>query len=119
MKKNHIGDCYALLLPDLKRIYKIMKLTSICLFLCISSLLADNLHSQTARIDIHTNSAPTKEVIGLIEAQTDYLFVYNNNLDLSKKITMDVSNVPVAEVLTRIFRIQILCMPWKGIISCY
>lgn len=103
MKKNHIGNCYTLLLPDLKHIYKIMKLTSICLFLCISSLLAENLHSQTARIDIHTNSAPTKDIIGLIEAQTDYLFVYNNNLDLSKKVTMDVSNVPVAEVLTQIF----------------
>ena len=103
MKKNHIGDFYSLLLPDLKRIYKIMKLTSICMLFCISSLLADNLYSQTARIDIHTDNAQTKEVIDLIEAQTDYLFVYNNNLDLSRKVSLDMSNVPVAEILARIF----------------
>jgi len=71
--------------------------------MCLSAIFATNTHSQTARINLHADNTRTKEIIDLIEAQTDYLFVYNNNIDLSQKISVDVANVPVAEVLNHIF----------------
>ncbi|MDR1202917.1 MAG: TonB-dependent receptor plug domain-containing protein [Tannerellaceae bacterium] len=80
-----------------------MKITSISLVLCISALFASNTHSQTARVSVHTNKAQAKEIIDLIEAQTDYLFVYNNNIDLPQDISMDVKNTSVAEVLAYVF----------------
>lgn len=103
MKNIHIGENYALLLSDLKHVYRIMKITALCLVLCASALFATNSHSQTARINVHIEKVQIKEIIDLIESQTDYLFVYNKNLDLTKEVTLDATNAPVAEILSNIF----------------
>lgn len=103
MKNNHIGIWYALLLSEFKHIYRIMKITLIFLFLCISATFAINLHSQTALVNIHASNVQAKDVLDQIEKQTDYLFVYNYSVDLSKKVSIDASDRPVAEVLSKLF----------------
>jgi len=82
-----------------------MKLTFLFYLLCISSAFAYHANSQTAHVNIHADNMQAKEIISLIEEQTDYLFVYNNeNVDLSHKVSMNTSNASVAEVLKIMFR---------------
>ena len=46
-----------------------------------------------------------KDILSQIESQTDFLFVYNyENVDLSQKVSLNASNISVAEVLKIIFR---------------
>lgn len=104
MKKKHIGICYALSLPEFKHIFRVMKLTLMYFLLCVSSVFTMKASSQTARVNVQANNIRAKEVIGQIEAQTDYLFVYNNKtVDLNRKVSIHATDVPVSEVLTTIF----------------
>mgnify|MGYP002542568998 FL=1 len=104
MKKKSTGGCYALLLSEFKHIFRVMKLSLIFLLLCGSTIFANNVNSQTACVSIEANKLQAKDVIKLIEEQTDYLFVYNNEkVDLSKTVSLNVRNKTVAEVLNNIF----------------
>lgn len=104
MKKKYVGNTYTLLLSDFKQIYRIMKLTLVLSFMFISGVFATNVSSQTAQVTIIENDIPVKEAISRIEAQTDYLFVYNyDNVDLSHRISLHESDVPVAQVLSKMF----------------
>lgn len=100
-----MGKNYALLLSNFKHIFRVMKLTFLFILLCISSVLANPANSQTTKVNISAENTQVKDVISQIEAQTDYLFVYNyENVDLSHKVSLNASNVSVAEVLKIIFK---------------
>lgn len=105
MKKNYEGNTYAPLLSNFKHIFRVMKLTMLSFLLCISSALANQANSQTTRVNIHVENSETKDIISQIEAQTDYLFVYNlENVDLSHRMSLNAANTSVAEVLKVIFK---------------
>lgn len=105
MKKKTIGTNYALLLSNFKHIFRVMKLTFLLFLLCISSVWADKANSQTAKVNILAENMQMKDIISQIESQTDYLFVYNyENVDLSRKISLNAPDISVAEVLKIIFR---------------
>ncbi|MDR3260350.1 MAG: SusC/RagA family TonB-linked outer membrane protein, partial [Tannerella sp.] len=81
-----------------------MKLTLMSMFLCVSVIFAEDINSQTTRVNIHADHARAKEIINLIEEQTEYLFVYNyDKVDLSWEVTVEASEMPVAEVLSGMF----------------
>ena len=105
MKKKPIGEKYALLLSNFKHIFRVMKLTFLLFLLCISGVWANKANSQTAKVNIQAENTQMKDIISQIEAQTDYLFVYNyENVDLSRKISLNAPNISVAEALKIIFR---------------
>lgn len=105
MKKNYEGNTYAPLLSNFKHIFRVMRLTFLLFLLCISSALANHANSQTTRVNIHVENSETKDIISQIEAQTDYLFVYNlENVDLSHRMSLNAANTSVAEVLKVIFK---------------
>lgn len=104
MKKKCTGEDCALLLSEFKHIIRVMKLSLVFILLCVSTVFSENLNSQTARVSIEANMLQTKDVIKLIEEQTDYLFVYNHEkVDLSGKVSLKARNKTVAEVLNKIF----------------
>lgn len=103
MKKKLIRVSNALLLTEFKHIFKIMKITSLLGFVCVASAFAAPMDAQTMRVDISANQTPAKEVIKQIEEQTDYLFVYNKKVNLNNKVTLDASDITVAEALNSIF----------------
>lgn len=105
MKKKPIGKKYALLLSNFKHIFRVMKLTFLLFLLCISSVWANKANSQTTKVNILAENMHMKDIISQIESQTDYLFVYNyENVDLSRKVSLRASNIPVAEVLKILFK---------------
>lgn len=103
MKKNHIRRHNTLLFYEFKHVLRIMKTALIFILSCASATFATNVQSQTAVVNISGNNLQAKDVIRQIEDQTDYLFVYNNAIDLSNKVSIDEERTPVAEVLSAIF----------------
>ena len=99
MKKKPIGKKYALLLSNFKHIFRLMKLTFLLFLLCISSVWANNANSQTTKVNIQAENMHMKDIISQIESQTDYLFVYNNNVNTNLKVAVNATNQPVKQIL--------------------
>jgi hypothetical protein len=69
-----------------------------------SSLLATNVSSQVAKVNIAIKNAYVIQVIKAIESQTDYLFVYDKNeIDLTRKVDVVAENESVSDVLSNVF----------------
>ena len=55
-------------------------------------------------ITLNVQNRPIKEVLTLIERQSDYIFVYYDNiLDIHRKVTLKVTNQPISAVLKQMF----------------
>ncbi|MDL2208297.1 TonB-dependent receptor [Parabacteroides sp. OttesenSCG-928-O15] len=81
-----------------------MRITTFLLLVCIICAYAENGYSQNARVTINKNKVYLDEVLNEIENQTDYLFIYNNNVNLHKEISIQVENKPVYEVLNSLLK---------------
>ena len=73
MKKNSLSGRYYPKSPKLKQIFRIMRITTFLLLVCVFCSFAENTHSQNARVSISKRNAQLEEVLGEIEKQTDYL----------------------------------------------
>lgn len=101
MKNKLYRDYYVLLIPN-KHILNIMKIAFIFLFIFISGMFATE--AQNARISLN-QTAQVSDLINIIENRTDYLFVYDKNeIDLNRKVSVNVQNETVAKILRTIFR---------------
>ncbi|WP_201300927.1 TonB-dependent receptor [Sunxiuqinia indica] len=80
-----------------------MKLTLVfCLFLGLLSSMAETTAQET-KLNLKIQSGTVKDVIEEIEQQTEYSFMYDNNVfDVTRAITVNVDNSTVSEVLSRI-----------------
>ena len=61
-------------------------------------------YSQNARITLKKQHATIKEALHEIENQTDYLFIYNNEVDVSKEVCVEAEHQPVSKVLHLLFK---------------
>lgn len=73
------------------------------LFLCAFCAVAENTHSQNARVNIQKNNVTIDEVLDAIESQTDYLFVYNNEVNTHARVSVNARDKEVREVLSTLF----------------
>ncbi len=92
-------DFYTIKNPSLIHLFKVMKITLFLLFLCTFSAFAVDAHSQNARVTIHKVQVPLEDILNEIESQTDYLFLYTNEIDVDKKATVKVKSQPVSQLL--------------------
>lgn len=82
-----------------------MKMIVLFLFVFISGVFAGNANSQETKVSISKNNKPIREILGEIEHQTDYLFVYSEKeVDVNQRKTVNVSQQRVADVLSSLFR---------------
>lgn len=79
-----------------------MRISTFLLMVCVFCSYAGNAHSQNAKVSIHMNNVKLDKILNEIENQTDYLFIYNNQVDINKIISVKVKNEAVAQVLDRI-----------------
>ncbi len=104
MNKVSLSGSYYLKKSRHKHFFRIMRIASFLLFVLIFSLHAINSNSQNARVTVRTSNATLKDVLNTIEKQTDYLFVYNINVDTNQKIALNTANQPVKQVLNNLFK---------------
>ena len=88
----------------LKQIFRMMRLTSLLLLVCVFCSYAAGALSQNARVSINRGVAPLDEILNEIESQTDYLFVYNNQVNVNRKVSVRVESRPVSYVLSNLLR---------------
>jgi len=99
--KNYLSKDF---FDSTKQLFRKMRTTSLMLLIFASSLFAANVNSQVAKINISVKDANILNVIESIERQTDYLFVYDKNeIDLDRKVSIELENKSVAELLSKVF----------------
>ncbi|PXV61009.1 TonB-linked SusC/RagA family outer membrane protein [Dysgonomonas alginatilytica] len=77
--------------------------TLIFTFFIISSLASQN-YEQNTKLDLNLSDATLGEAIKTIEKQTDFVFFYNNSeIDLTKRVDINIRNGTLKEVLSKIF----------------
>lgn len=102
MKNNTLSGRYCFKNPRFKQIFRIMRISTFLLMVCVFCSYAGNAHSQNAKVSIHMNNVKLDKILNEIENQTDYLFIYNNQVDINKIISVKVKNEAVAQVLDKI-----------------
>lgn len=102
MKNNTLSGRYCFKNPRFKQIFRIMRISTFLLMVCVFCSYAGNAHSQNAKVSIRMNNVKLDKILNEIENQTDYLFIYNNQVDINKIISVKVKNEAVAQVLDRI-----------------
>ena len=102
MKNNTLSGRYCFKNPRFKQIFRIMRNSTFLLMVCVFCSYAGNAHSQNAKVSIHMNNVKLDKILNEIENQTDYLFIYNNQVDINKITSVKVKNEAVAQVLDRI-----------------
>lgn len=78
-----------------------MRISTFPLMVCVFCSYAGNAHSQNAKVSIRMNNVKLDKILNEIENQTDYLFIYNNQVDINKITSVKVKNEAVAQVLDR------------------
>ena len=102
MKNNTLSGRYCFKNPRFKQIFRIMRISTFLLMVCVFCSYAENAHSQNAKVSIRMNNVKLDKILNEIENQTDYLFIYNNQVDINKITSVKVKNEAVAQVLDRI-----------------
>ena len=102
MKNTRCTDFCVPKNSSIKQLLKTMRVTIFLLFFCVFSTIAGTVNSQNARVSIHKTNVPLEEILNEIEHQTDYLFMYSNNIDVKERTSIRVSEKPVSEVLKKL-----------------
>ena len=89
--------------PALKKILSIMRLTT--LFLIVFSLnISATVYSQNTKLSLDVRNQSIKEVLYLIENQSDFRFIYESGkINLDKKVSIQAKGQTVETVLKRLF----------------
>lgn len=101
MKNNTLSGRYCFKNPRFKQIFRIMRISTFLLMVCVFCSYAGNAHSQNAKVSIRMNNVKLDKILNEIENQTDYLFIYNNQVDINKITSVKVKNEAVAQVLDK------------------
>ena len=103
MKKKSISGGGAWRISPWAKRLLIMKMTIfLCLFVGLLSSMAET-HAQATKLNLKIQSGTVKDVIEEIERQTDFSFMYDNNIfDVNRKISVDAKNSTVPEILDQI-----------------
>lgn len=104
MKKNKSEGNYLTEKVPIKHFLLIMRTTFILLFICVFCAMAEMSFTQNARVTINKRNIALKEVLNEIEKQTDYLFIYNNEVNTNEKVTVKAKQKAVSEVLNSILK---------------
>lgn len=89
----------AFFLNNLKRIFLLYSLVF------LSYIAPTGAFAQAANISIRKNNASLQSIIKELEGKSNYTFFYNNNnIKLNNKVSIDVRNASIDEILQQIFK---------------
>lgn len=114
MKNIPLPDIYCLENPDLKQLFRIMRISIFLLFFCLFSLMAEIVHSQNARVTINQSNAQLETILNEIESQTDYLFIYKKDVNVKARKSIRASGKPVSEVLAALLQGSSIAYKMEG-----
>jgi len=81
-----------------------MRLTLFAILVSVVQIFATNAHAQQTRLSLNLKNTPIRNVLGQIENQTDFYFIYNAKaVDVEKVVSIEVENESIPEILDKIF----------------
>lgn len=105
MKKNHSLQWEADSYVPLKKIIRKMKITLFVVLLSAIQIFATGVYSQNAKFSLKKENASIENILGSIEDQSDFYFLYNGKLvDVTQKVTVSVENQSIENTLKELFR---------------
>lgn len=89
---------------SLKKLRQIMKITLFLVVgLCFS--VSAKSYSQTKRMDINLSNSTIRDVMGYVEENSEFVFLYKKeDLDLNKKVDIQLTGVSIDQILTQALR---------------
>ena len=104
MKKNIIKGLLVTEKVPVKHILLIMRTSFILLFITAFSSMASSGYTQNARVNINKRNVAIKEVLNDIEKQTDYLFIYSNEVNTNEKVSIRAKKKATSDVLNSLLK---------------
>lgn len=86
----------------MKRTCKRMTKCLMSAVLCFA-LLLPGVAASAQNITIKGSAISLSQVVASVEQQTNYLFIYNENVDLGKKVSVNLTDASVESVLSTVF----------------
>lgn len=87
-----------------KHFFHLIKLTTLLLFVCILCLHAEKSDFQNVNITFSKNNTELINILNEIEKQTNYLFVYNKDVNVNRKVSVNLDKIPLTETLDLLFK---------------
>ena len=86
------------------KLLKVMKLTVFLLLVSVAGVFANKSYSQSKMLNLDMHGATVKEVIKNIEEQSEFYFLYSENLiDVERKVNVTVENEKIDQTLSLVF----------------
>jgi TonB-linked SusC/RagA family outer membrane protein len=99
MSKHKVAQYYLML-----RIIRIMKLTTILLLIATLQVLARDVYSQYAKLNLDLGETTVGQVLKEIENQSEFYFLFNQKLvDVDRKVNIRITGKKVNEILEQVF----------------
>lgn len=93
---------------------KKLRIITFFFLFCSFSLFADTV-SQMAKVTIKKNNVTLKEVLNEIENQTNYLFIYSNEVNVNRLVSIHVTKASVDYILSKLFSEQNVSYALEGV----
>lgn len=89
--------------PVLKKVYAIMRLTTLAL-IAFSLNISATVYSQKTKLSLNVNNQSIKEILFQIENQSEFRFIYESGkINLDKKVSVREKDQTVEIILNRLF----------------
>ncbi len=103
MKKNEVFSIEEKGFTHLSKILKIMKVLTFFM-LAIAIHVSARSYSQSTKFSMSLQNVSIKKVLGKIEDQSEYRFLYSDSkIDVEKNVDVDFNNETVEDILQKIF----------------
>lgn len=103
MKNKTLAHVLNMGQPCLKKIVRIIPMITLLLFLSVFSLYAETVSIKTSKVTLNRNNVELVNILHDIETQTNYLFIYNNEVKVDKKASIKANKESVQNVLNNLF----------------
>ena len=81
-----------------------MKLTMLFLFLTVLTGIAADTYSQSTRLTLKLENVRIEDLLSRIEDKSEFRFFYNEEIDLEKEVSVDVTEESITNILDEIFK---------------
>ena len=103
MQKNH---WFSFLAKNVLKKHRTMKLSFLLFALALFNLHA-NSYAQNKKLSLNVKNEPIESVLKKVEAQSKFNFFYKTGeVDVNRKVSIDVVNVSIKEILKILFENQ-------------
>ncbi len=74
------------------------------LMVMLCSATPQRVYAQSSKVTISRNKATVKQVLADIEKQTNYLFIYGQDVNVDRTVSVDAKKMSVSKVLNKVFK---------------